>query len=163
MILTPLAASSAPWWGSSVIAAAAALGGVLLTLVATQQRASIEIRHKDRTRWDELIFDSATTLLMLTARLSESGKVGYPGYVEDDDARMDLHLRTIEEFEEAIARFRLVASKRLFLSALHLYEGAMTDFQGGPTGMPLGVPLVTFEDARNEFTVEVRREIRSNE
>lgn len=78
MFLAPLATASAPWWGASVIAALAALGGVLLTLLGTHRRTSLELKRADRARWDNQMLDTATTLVALSGELAESGKVGRP-------------------------------------------------------------------------------------
>lgn len=160
MLFVPLATSSAPWWGAPVIASVAALSGVLLTLLGTQWRASLDLRHKDRARWDDLILDTATRLLALTGELAETGRVGYPRYVEDVNERMVSHLRITGEVNEAIARFGLVASDRLRAAAVALYGAAMFEEIEGPVSPDEN--RQTYDDARASFVFEVREEVRAN-
>lgn len=154
------AAAAAPWWGTSVIAASAAIAGAVLAFLGTTWRARLDLKHKDLSRWDDLILETAARLVALSSELSESGKVGYPGYLPTESERLDLHIRVVDDWQGAFARFRLVASKDLIRAASRLFEGALTDRLGGPEKMPIGVPFITYETARDEFTVAVRRELR---
>ncbi|MBE7323114.1 hypothetical protein IEQ44_00425 [Nocardioides sp. Y6] len=158
MPLAPL--TTTPWWGAPVIAAAAALSGVSLTLLGAHLRARLDLKRKDQARWDDLILDVATRLLTLTSELAESGRVGYPRYIEDRRERIEAHITTSDAINETLARFRLVASADLRNAAFHLYGAAMRE-ELGVTETPPGEPE-SYTDAQAAFVAAVRREVRAN-
>jgi|SRR5690554_6784656 len=160
MIVAQAAATAAPWWGAPTIATLATLGGGLLALIGSRWHLEREVRHRDLMRWDDLILETAVELIALTSKLAESGRVGYPGYIADADARTAQHIAVVEAINTATARFRFVASAPL-LDSLHVLVAAAIHEELGLKDLRSSEDVRPFGEARAAFVDAVRMEIRT--